>query len=137
MSARKAVCSCGQLSVAVAGEPSYFGACSCRECQRATGSVFSMSAYFPRSAVQAIAGEHRLYRRRSEGGRRLDCHFCPTCGSMVYWHAEFDPDSVGISIGNFADPGFGPPQYAVWCESKHAWVRFPESCREFPRQPEL
>ncbi len=137
MSARKAVCSCGGLSIEVAGEPSYFGACSCRECQKATGSVFSMSAYFPRAAVQAIAGEHRLYRRRSEGGRSLDCHFCPTCGSMVYWHAEFDPNSVGISIGNFADPGFGSPQYAVWCDSKHAWVRFPETCREFPRQPEL
>src|SRR5262249_8140308 len=114
MSARKAVCSCGQLSIAVEAEPSYFVASCCRGCQKATGSVFSMSAYFPRSSVEAIAGEVRLYRRRAEGGRWLDCHFCPICGSMIYWHAEFDAQSVGIAIGNFTDPDFGAPQYAVW-----------------------
>jgi hypothetical protein len=134
---RTAACSCGRLSVTVAGEPGYFGACSCRDCQKATGSVFSMSAYYPRSAVQAIAGEPRRYRRTSAAGRSLDCHFCPTCGSMLFWYAEFDPDSIGISVGNFADPDFGAPQYAVWCESRHPWVQFPDSCRQYPRQPEL
>jgi hypothetical protein len=134
---RTASCACGGLSVAVQGEPSYFGACSCRACQKATGSVFSMSAYFPRSAVESIAGDHKLYRRRSDGGRWVDEHFCPTCGSMVFWYAEFDPESIGVSVGNFADPGFGPPQYAVWCETQHPWVRFPDSCQRFPRQPEL
>jgi len=99
--------------------------------------VFSMSAYFPKASVQEIAGEIRLYRRRSAGGRWLDCHFCPTCGSMVYWHAEFDPDSIGISVGNFADPAFGSPQYAVWCDSQHPWVRFPEGCRTYRGQPDL
>ena len=108
---RTAICSCGALSIAVEGEPSYFGACSCRACQKATGSVFSMSAYFPKSAVAAIAGAHRLYRRQSDGGRELDFHFCPTCASTVFWYAEFDPDSIGISVGNFTDPGFGPNSF--------------------------
>jgi len=134
---RAAVCSCAILSISVEGEPGFLGACSCRACQKATGSVFSMSAYFPRSAVAAIAGEHRLYRRQSDGGRWLDFHFCPTCASTVFWYAEFDPDSIGIAVGNFTDPGFGPPQYAVWCEAQHPWVRFPEACRTFARHPDL
>lgn len=132
---RTAICSCGRLSVAVAGKPSYFGACSCRECQKTTGSVFSMSAYFSKSAIKAITGEHCPYRRSSAAGRWLENHFCPSCGSMVFWYAEFDPDSIGISVGNFADPAFGPPEYAVWCDSRHPWVQFPDSCRQYPQHP--
>jgi hypothetical protein len=96
-----------------------------------------MSAYFPKSAVAGIAGAHKLYRRKSAQDRWLDSHFCPTCGSLLFWYAEFDPDSIGVSVGNFAEPGFGPPQYAVWCETKHPWVVFPDSCQQYPGQPEL
>lgn len=134
---RTAACSCGRLSLTVAGDPSYFGACSCRDCQKTTGSVFSMSAYFPKAAVAPVAGEHSVHRRTSAAGRWLEFHFCPHCGSTVFWHAEFDPDSIGIAVGNFDDPAFGPPQYAVWSERRQPWVQFPPTCREYPQGPDL
>jgi len=41
---RTAACSCGQLRVTVNGKPGSVGACSCRDCQKSTGSVFGISA---------------------------------------------------------------------------------------------
>jgi hypothetical protein len=83
--------------------------------------------------VVSITGEKKLYRRSSGVGRWIESYFCPTCGSCVYWYAEWGPDSIGIAVGNFADLNFEPPTQAVWCENKHAWVKFPETCEEFPR----
>jgi hypothetical protein len=128
MTARTAACSCGQLRVTVTGKPGSVGACSCRECQKSTGSVFGISSYWPKSAVASIEGKSTVWRRGSDAGRWVDSYFCPTCGSTLYWYAEALPDSIGIAAGNFADPNFEPPTYAVWSETQHPWVKFPEGC---------
>jgi hypothetical protein len=122
------------LSVAVDGEPDFVAACSCLECQKATGSVFGVSTYWPKSAVKEIKGPSTVWRRHSWNGRWLDNYFCPVCGSTLYWYAEFSPDRIGINAGNFCDPGFPPPQYAVWSETKHPWVTFPTGCQELQQQ---
>ena len=126
---RTAACSCGQLRVTMNGKPGSVGACSCRECQKSTGSAFGISSYWPNSAVAAIEGQSTVWRRGSDAGRWVDSYFCPTCGSTLYWYAEALPDMIGIAAGNFADPNFEPPTYAVWSETQHPWVKFPEGCR--------
>lgn len=133
---RTAACSCGQLSVSVAGEPDFVAACCCLECQKSTGSAFGISTYWPKAAVVAITGASTCWRRGSWKGRWLDNYFCPVCGSTLYWYAEFSPDSIGISGGNFADPALPAPSHVVWCESKHPWVTFPAGCELHPQQSE-
>src|SRR5262249_18752343 len=123
---RTASCSCGQLSISVSGSPSRVLVCNCLGCQKRTGSAFGISSFWPKSAVEAISGDNSIYRRISDAGRMVECHFCPTCGSAVFWYAEAVPDSVGVAVGNFADPSFPAPDRAIWCESKHAWIEFPE-----------
>ena len=98
------------------------------------GSVFGVSTYWPKSALVSIAGKSTCWRRSSWKGRWIDNFFCPVCGSTVYWYAEATPDSIGISAGNFADPAFPPPTYAVWSESKHPWVTLPAGCKEHRQQ---
>jgi len=131
---RTAACSCGQLTVTIAGEPDYVAACSCLECQKSTGSVFGVSTYWPKAAVASIVGNSTCWRRGSSAGRWIDNYFCPVCGSTLYWYMEGAPASIGVSAGNFADPAFPPPTYAVWCESKHPWVTFPQGCKLHPQQ---
>jgi len=131
---RTAACSCGQLKVVMSGKPRSVAACSCIECQKSTGSVFGISSYWPKSAVVAIEGESKAWRRGSDSGRWVDSYFCPTCASTVYWYMEAAPDAIGISAGNFADPKFEPPTYAVWSETKHPWVSFPVGCKEHERE---
>jgi hypothetical protein len=61
-------------------------------------------------------------------------HFCPTCGSTVYWTSESFPGFVVVAIGNFADPDFPAPTIAVWEESRHDWVSPPLEAKRFDRQ---
>lgn len=128
---RTAACSCGQLRVTMEGEPDRVLACNCLDCQRRTGSVFGVSAYFPRAAVLGIEGEEESFVRSAVGGLRFDTRFCPACGSSVLWYSSALPDHVAVAVGCFADPGFPAPELVAWATQKHAWVTFPASCRIF------
>lgn len=131
---RTAACSCRTLSVAVGGEPTYVIVCNCLDCQKRTGSAFGVSTYWPKSAITKIFGESTVWRRLGWEGRWLDYHFCPACGSTVFWYVEWDTDQIGIALGNFADPNFNAPDSAYWCENKHPWVNFPDEWPQFTQQ---
>jgi hypothetical protein len=116
--------------VTVAGDPVAVIACHCTECQRRTGSVFGVGAYYPRAHV-AIDGASKAYRRDGQQGRKLTNHFCPECGTTVYWHAETLPDAWGIAVGAFGDPDFPLPARSVWEQSKHRWVELGPELQHF------
>ena len=124
MITRRAACSCGQLNLTIEGESVRVSMCHCRECQRRTGAVISNQARFRRDQV-SVAGKAATWTRTAESGNVLTFHFCPTCGSTVYWESEGFPGFIAVAIGNFADPNFPAPIISVWEESAHTWVSLP------------
>ncbi len=121
---RHAQCSCGQLSLAVEGEPVRRSMCHCLECQRRTGSVFAVQARFPRDAV-TITGKSTTYSRTGDSGGTATFHFCPVCSSIVYWGADAADGAMYIPVGAFADPNFPAPTVSVYGERAHPWVTIP------------
>jgi len=132
---RQAACHCGQLRVRLEGDPALVSSCHCLACQRRTGAVFGSTSFFKRSQVLAIEGEHRTWRRAGDSGRFLTFHFCPTCGSNVFWESEGTPDMISVAVGAFADPSFPMPARTVWAASKHEWLPFPEAILRHPGNP--
>lgn len=125
MVSRVAQCACGQLSVTTTDDPEIVGICHCTQCQARTGSAFSIHAFFPH-ARSTITGESSSFSREAQSGRNVTFHFCPVCGTTLYWLTELMPRSWGIAVGAFRDPLFPPPQVAVWAEQKLHWVESPE-----------
>lgn len=130
MSNRLAACSCGQLTAQVSGDPVRVSICHCLACQRRTGSVFGQQARFYRKDV-AIAGDSTVYVRVGDEGSRVKFHFCPACGSTVYYEPEGLEEFVAIPVGAFADPSFPAPSVSVYEERKHGWVAVPEGAEHF------
>lgn len=118
---REASCRCGRLRATCEGEPVRVSVCHCLACQRRTGSAFAAQARFPLDKVR-VAGEHRAWTRTADSGRTTDYHFCPTCGSTVFYRGGAFPDLVAVPVGAFADPGFPPPAFSVWEARKHPWT---------------
>ena len=129
---RTACCQCGALRATVTGEPTVVNACHCKACQRRTGAAMHSGAYFKKAQVRT-EGPETIYTRNAEDGRTISFHFCPTCGSSVYWHLDLRPDHYGIAVGAFADPNFPPPSYSVWEETKHVWVQLPDGIQHYRR----
>jgi hypothetical protein len=132
---RTACCSCGQLSVSVIGEPQIVSACHCTDCQTRTGSAFGISAFFADSQVIANTGESKEYLTTSDAKRSLKRHFCPNCGTTVFWRAEMLPNMLGIAAGCFLDKDFPEPTVSVWNQSKLEWFAIPEHWKSFQKQP--
>ena len=133
---RIAHCCCGSLRAEATGDPAFVGACHCIQCQRRTGSPFGVSIYFAKEHVRT-EGPSKVYVRGSDSGRKIERHFCPNCGSTVFWFAEFAPDLIGFAIGAFADPSMPPPTVSVWETTRHPWVTFDHQLDHFGHQPEL
>ena len=125
MTARRAACSCGQLTLDVEGDPVRISMCHCLACQRRTGSVFGAQARFPRDSIR-IEGDSSRYVRTADSGDQITFNFCPSCGSTVFYHQDQDPDRVAVPVGAFADPEFPPPTVSVYEVRKHPWVAVPE-----------
>ncbi len=121
---RTASCSCGQLVAVARGDPVRVSMCHCLACQRRTGSVFGAQARFPTGNVE-IRGVSTAYVRIGDSGGKATFHFCPTCGSTVFYALDGQPDVVAIPVGAFADPGFPAPVFSVYEQRMHSWVGLP------------
>jgi hypothetical protein len=126
VSTREAACHCGQLRLEVEGDPFAVSICNCLACQRRTGSAFGMQAAFRREQVR-ISGRYNDFSRISDeaDAKEHAFHFCPECGSQVFYTEPDDPDLVVVSIGSFADPSFPPPTESGYDSRRHPWVGLP------------
>jgi hypothetical protein len=128
MATREAACHCGQLRLEVSGEPFAVSICNCLACQRRTGSAFGMQAGFNKEQVQ-IEGRFDDYSRISDEADRKEhvFHFCPECGSQVFYTEPTEPDLIVVSTGSFADPSFPPPTESGYDSRRHSWIQLPDT----------
>jgi hypothetical protein len=129
---RKTSCNCGKLSVTYEGpDPDRISLCQCNECQKRTGSVASVQARLPVEHV-TIEGDSNTWTFPTEGAKPAEfrsCdsggatyHFCPECGSTVYWDISAAPDILGVAVGGFTDPTFPPPMISGFEAYGRPWV---------------
>jgi hypothetical protein len=130
MTTRQATCSCGQLRLTAEGEPVRVSICHCLACQRRTGSTYGAQARFPADQVH-IEGESREYLRIADSGNPTSFHFCPACGSTVYYYIHDAPEAIAVAVGAFADPDFPQPGVSVYESRRHDWVVVPHDVEHF------
>ena len=92
-----------------------------------------MQAGFKADQVQ-IVGRFSDYARVSDEADRKEhvFHFCPDCGSQVFYTEPTEPDLVVVSVGSFADPSFPPPTESGYDSRRHQWVGCPTRSSAMP-----
>lgn len=125
MTSHLASCSCGKLTVRAQGDPVRISICHCLACQRRTGSVFSAQARFPADKV-SVEGQSKEYVLVGDEGGVARFHFCPECGTTVFYLLDATPGVVAVPVGAFADPNFPRPHVSVYEVRKHRWVGLPD-----------
>lgn len=132
MRSRSATCACGKLSLDVSGDPRLVAICGCHQCQQRTGSAYGVHAFFPQNAV-AVSGKHKKFSRTSHRGRMEEFHFCPSCGSTMFWKTEDRPDVWAIALGAFAGSRMPAPTIAQWTSKQPGWVPLPPVKHSFAK----
>jgi hypothetical protein len=126
MTDKVATCHCGALKLTCNGAPMTVVMCHCEDCQRRTGSSYNLGAWYEKSSV-TIEGSEKVFNRTGEEGMDLAYHFCPECGSNVYWEASTMEAAYGVAGGCFADPDFPRPSFSIYGKRRHKWLDIPES----------
>ena len=128
MATRVAACHCGQLHLIVEGDRFAVSICHCLACQRRTGSAFGMQAGYKADQVE-VKGRYSDYARISDEADQKEhvFHFCPECGSQVFYTEPEEDDLIVVSIGAFADPAFPPPTESGYDSRRHPWIGLPDS----------
>jgi hypothetical protein len=137
--ARTAECACGRLQVSVQSEPMMVAICHCDFCQKRTGSVFQVGAYYPANEPIEVRGETKAYNGLemdgvgNASGASVTYTFCPTCGSTVYWVSDGEFGILGISAGNIVGSVLPSPGMELYTENRHNWVPPVASAEQLPR----
>jgi hypothetical protein len=54
-------------------------------------------------------------------------HFCPRCGSTLYWTISSLPDLIGVAGGCFADESLSEPTHSITHRKKESWLALPQT----------
>ena len=128
-------CLCGNVTYSCDAEPVGSAACHCRDCQKQTGTTFSIIVVVPRDAL-SIDGDSlaSFVTVGTDHGQEVSRHFCRECGSPIASFSGGMPQLAFIKAGTLDDTSWLEPQMHVWTESAQHWFPLDEpGGARFPR----
>lgn len=127
-------CACGAVRYQAASDPVATRICLCRACQRLTGGLGTVLAFFATDTV-TVEGQTADFASTADSGNILHRQFCPKCGTPLFSAAEVRPHLIGIRVGSLNDPSSVTPDSIIWTESAPAWAHLDPDLPHVPRQP--
>jgi hypothetical protein len=116
-------CLCGGVTVELTAEPFAVSLCHCVNCQKTSGSAFSVIAIVPKDRVR-FTGRVSIFNDVGDSGIGFERCFCPGCGSPVESRSP-QLAARGITIVKaslFDDTSWLQPNEQIYCESAQRWL---------------
>jgi hypothetical protein len=126
-------CQCGKIRYEITEAPQLVYTCHCTDCQRITGSAFSLGIALPETAFHRTAGEPRALQRMPDSGRLNTRFVCPECACWVYSLPR--GGVIRVRAGTLDDTSWLRPTRHIWTRSKQPWVSFGDGDETFEGQP--
>jgi hypothetical protein len=105
----------------VVGDPVAVAICHCTNCQRNTGSAFSVNAIFPKEAL-TMSGTPAIFIDKGDTGAGVERVFCGACGTPLESRSIMSSVAHAvIKVGTFDDPSVFVPESEIYCRSAMPW----------------
>jgi hypothetical protein len=127
-------CLCGKVRYSADVEPAFVGVCHCRDCQKFSGSAFSIVVAVPEPAL-SVEGELSAFSKPGDSGQAIERRFCPVCGSGIADSASVMPGVVMLNAGTLDDASWVKPGMQIFCDSAQPWVQLGGDLKRFARMP--
>ncbi len=128
-------CQCGQVRLSLAAEPLFTYACHCQDCQKRTGSAFSMGLVVMADTV-SIEGELTAWKRTSDDGNTNTRFSCASCTNIIYGDSTASPGIWKLQAGLLDDTSKLRPGVHIWTCRKQGWVELPADAACYDTQPD-
>jgi hypothetical protein len=127
-------CHCGAVRYAFGEAPEFTFYCHCNDCQKTTGSPFSIELML-RDETFSITGELGTYVVEGDSGKPVTRSFCAKCGSGVYLECASDPGYVFVKVGTLDDASWVEPQMHIYTASKQPWLELADDLPAYEKAP--
>ena len=117
----KGACLCGSVTYESAAEPEMVAMCHCTDCQKQSGSAFSVNVGVPTDGLLLIGDSLTTYNMKGSSGKPLRRLFCGACGSPLVSQGDAFPGVSFIKAGTLTDSSWVKPTVRVWCDSAQSW----------------
>ena len=125
-------CQCGKVRYEITQQPLLVYTCHCLDCQRLTGSAFSLGVVVPEGGFRLSGIEPRALQRVADSGRITTRLVCPECGS---WITGLPRDGLyRVRGGTLDDTSWLRPTRHIWGKRRQPWVVIPEGDEVFEGQ---
>jgi hypothetical protein len=126
-------CQCGTVTYEFSGDPLFTYACHCSDCQKRTGSAFSMGTVVPAHELK-VQGRLTDWSRTSEAGNTNTRYSCAACGNIIYGIGSANPELAKLQSGTLDDTSTVEPELHIWTRSKQPWVELSPFAKQFRQQ---
>ncbi len=126
-------CRCGDVryTLALDALPRTY-ACHCHDCQKWTGSAFSLQALMPETLLTATGPVVRFDLPHPSGTRVSEQRVCGRCHSRL-WNTNTRRPGIAVIRAGTLDDGEGLECVAhIFVSRKQGWVILPESVPQWP-----
>jgi len=95
--------------------------CSCKDCQRSTGTGHATVALVAIGDL-TVTGPTASFARSAHSGATLTRWFCPSCGTPLYARSSRATELAMLPVGLFGqDSGWFAPNQLIFARSHHDW----------------
>lgn len=135
MTGKKGGCLCGKIRYTLTEDPAMVAACHCKNCQKQTGTAYSVLLGIAASSVSIDQGQLKVYEDSGTSGMAVERKFCGDCGSPVLSKAIAIDGMLFVKGGTLDDTSGLTVGAEIWCESKADWAILADDVAKFPGNP--
>lgn len=132
-------CLCGAVRYQLSDAGLTLYACHCTDCQRQSGSCFSLSLVVRRSSLALLDGRPAEYTVTLADGRHKSSQGCSECCTRLFSPSRA-PELVIVEAASLDDTSWLRPVAHIWTRSAQSWFQLPEDalrCDRGPRQDDF
>ena len=132
----KGSCLCGQVSyVSTEAEPKMTAVCHCPDCQKQTGTAFSVNVLVPTASVKLTGPTLGQYTMDGASGQPVRRNFCTNCGSPLSTELDAFDHLSAIKVGTLDDNSWVKPTVQIWCDSSQPWAVLDDTLPQVGKNP--
>ena len=126
-------CNCGAIRYQIDAKPVVVAQCHCRNCQRQSGSAFSVNLLVPAAGVTTTGDLTTYVDHDTASGNPVYRRFCGSCGSPIFSDPSDGNGMTIVKVGTLDEPGTFAPIVSVWTSSALPWVAIVPGVKTFDR----
>ncbi len=114
-------CLCGAVRYSTKAEPAMMAFCHCTDCQKQSGSAFSVNVLVPHGEIETTGDALSKFDIKGTTGQNVSRNFCNQCGSPLFNVLDAFGGLAAIKAGTMDDSSWVKPGVQIWCDSAQPW----------------